>query len=316
MRALILGTAIIVLLLCAVRQTVAMQFRAGPPDDGVVIIQADGEIIPGDVQRLFNALTAEPKGFIIGLALDSPGGNLGEAEKLAGTVVRGKLPVLVAQDARCVSACFLLFAAAPLKFAAPDALIGVHSASQSNGQETALTMALTTAMARDAASLGVPDAIVGKMVETVPGGVSWLTHDDLASMGVKFIAPKSEPPQVTTAPTSDSRATIDPNQSGSQPVPTPRSDDVSSTAESQAFQDGLAQRRKWEAWFSGLTGDYRDGASFWASHRSDHSPPSCETQRGVSMQWRSGCLGAEQQLSYSDGRRRAEPDFRQGWNSF
>jgi hypothetical protein len=43
---------------------------------------------------------------------------------------------------------------------------------------------LTTAFARDAATYGVPDAIIGKMVQTEPGGMSWLTPADLQPMNV------------------------------------------------------------------------------------------------------------------------------------
>jgi hypothetical protein len=55
---------------------------------------------------------------------------------------------------QCSSACFLLFAAAGQRAVAPDALIGVHSASD-NGQENINSMAFTTAFAREAAAYGV-----------------------------------------------------------------------------------------------------------------------------------------------------------------
>ena len=44
-------------------------------------------------------------------------------------------------------------------------------------------MALTTAMARDLAQLGVSDAVIGKLVQTPPGHATWLTPSDLTSMG-------------------------------------------------------------------------------------------------------------------------------------
>ena len=39
-------------------------------------------------------------------------------------------------------------------------------------------------MAKDAAALGVPSALISKMVQTAPGRVEWLTHVDLGSMNV------------------------------------------------------------------------------------------------------------------------------------
>jgi hypothetical protein len=46
-------------------------------------------------------------------------------------------------------------------------------------------------------------------------------------------------------------------------------------ADEAAFHDGHADRQGWEAWFAELSGAYREGAEFWAGHRSDHKPPDC-----------------------------------------
>jgi hypothetical protein len=100
---------------------------------------------------------------------------------------------MVLSGSQCNSACFLLFAAGAPKVIAPDALIGVHSASD-EGQENLGSMAATTLMARDAADLDVPPQIIGKMVETPPNRVAWVTRDDLALMDVKIMAPEAAPP--------------------------------------------------------------------------------------------------------------------------
>lgn len=109
----------------------------------------------------------------LGLALDSAGGNLLEAEKLACFVKAASTSVAVLRGEKCASACFLIFVAGANKFVAPDALIGVHSAASEGGQETAESMAVTPAMARDGGNLGVPPAIVGKVIETQPGRMEW-----------------------------------------------------------------------------------------------------------------------------------------------
>ena len=61
-------------------------------------------------------------------------------------------------------------------------------------------MATTTAMARAAADLGVPPQIIGKMVETTPNRMAWLTRDDLALMDVKIIAPQQQAAAPAPAP--------------------------------------------------------------------------------------------------------------------
>ena len=61
--------------------------------------------------------------------------------------------------------------------------MGVHSASE-DGEETDTSLAVTTLMARVAAEMEIPPAIIGKMVATKAASVEWLTHADLLSMNV------------------------------------------------------------------------------------------------------------------------------------
>jgi hypothetical protein len=85
---------------------------------------------------------------------------------------------------------------------------------------------------------------------------------------------------------------------------------------SRAYAEGLADRQAWENYFSSLSGQGKEGAEYWASHRSV-SGASCQPvtaeQEG---QWQTGCLSAKRQLDPTDKRRLGEPDYRQGWNSY
>jgi len=167
----------------------AMQFRAIQlGGDNKVLVLAEGEIVDGDLSRLGIYLQKlRQSSSIIGIDLDSPGGTIVESEGIANLIRQNQLFTVVGEQQRCVSACFLIFAAGSKRFAANDALIGVHSASTADGRETIASMAMTTAVARDAAAFGIPDNILGKLVATGPGGVSWLTHDDLATMNVTLL---------------------------------------------------------------------------------------------------------------------------------
>jgi hypothetical protein len=80
-----------------------------------------------------------------------------------------------------------------------------------------------------------------------------------------------------------------------------------------AFGDGHADRKAFESWFDQLSGVYRAGAEFWAGHRSDPSPPDCVSTTDVAF--RSGCEDARTKLDPADRRRRAEPDYKAGWNA-
>jgi cell division protein FtsN len=93
----------------------------------------------------------------------------------------------------------------------PNALIGVHSASE-NGEENLTSMGVTTAFARDVAAYGVPDSIIGKLVQTEPGRMTWLTPSDLKPMGV-VVLPASSPqsqPLPTAIPQPPPKTTLEP----------------------------------------------------------------------------------------------------------
>ncbi len=79
-----------------------------------------------------------------------------------------------------------------------------------------------------------------------------------------------------------------------------------------AFRQGLADRKAWEDWFAGTSGDYRNGALYWTGQRSTPHPGSCTTLGGDAT---AGCLAAKVRLDASDARRKREPEYRQGWNS-
>ncbi len=218
------------------------------------MIQETGPIITGDMERLGAFLRSLPDtDRIFGYVLDSPGGDVLEAEKLANFVRRINTTVGVLRGAKCASACFLVFAAAPRKLAAPDALIGVHSASDAAGDETLNSLATTTLMSRDLAGFGVPSAIIGKVVTTEPDRMEWLMPSDLALLGVEMIAPRALATQrYPTGPTASAVGTT--RQTTAQPT--------------SAFDQGLADRRQWETWFSSLSGSYREGALFSSAQRS------------------------------------------------
>ncbi|MBY6161325.1 ATP-dependent Clp protease proteolytic subunit [Mameliella alba] len=82
------------------------------------VIRMDGTIQPGDADRfesflrennLLNCLDDEYCPHQNVLALDSPGGSLGEALKIADMVQRYDFPVLIPADAVCASSCSFVF---------------------------------------------------------------------------------------------------------------------------------------------------------------------------------------------------------------
>ncbi|MBR0871342.1 hypothetical protein JQ633_13320 [Bradyrhizobium tropiciagri] len=153
--------------------------------DDVTIIALGGDVAEGDTEAAEALIKTanDADRLISAVRLDSPGGSLAEAVKLAALIRRAKLPTIVAAGSRCASACFIVFAAGNEKFASYEAAIGVHGVSDKFGHETAQTREATIAMARVASGFGVPPRIIAQMVTTHAHEIAWLTPDDLRAMG-------------------------------------------------------------------------------------------------------------------------------------
>jgi hypothetical protein len=163
----------------------AAEFIAADGEDGKTILLLDGKIQRLDSEKLnlmVLALDIQKRGVSV-LYLNSPGGNHDDAVRMAEVVKRYKISTIVADGSKCASGCFTVFAAGHEKFAGYDTRLGVHRSSE-QGQETEFAFAGTFETARILSELGVPPAIVGKLVLTPPDGMAWLTPDDLRSMNV------------------------------------------------------------------------------------------------------------------------------------
>lgn len=169
----------------------AAEIKATPAKDNRVLITVNGELSQGDAD-IFKATVkaANDNGkFVSNIRLNSIGGNLVEGVKLADAVRFGKISTNVGKNAVCASACFLIFAAGSTKYANYTAKIGVHGASDQAGEEVGDA---TVSMARVAKELGVPSAIIGRMVVTPPSDMVWLTPPDLQSMGTTMVGQPSQ----------------------------------------------------------------------------------------------------------------------------
>jgi hypothetical protein len=180
-------------------------FKSVATKDGKTIILLSGEITEGDADTLKAGIkTANDAGKLVSrIRLNSPGGNLLEGLKLADAVRFAKVATNVAGNATCASACFLVYAAGATKFANYTAQVGVHGASDKQGEETVASGAATVSMARAAKDLGVPAAIIGRMVVTPPNEMVWLTPQDLLSMGTTMVGKPTQTVSPSATATAD-----------------------------------------------------------------------------------------------------------------
>jgi hypothetical protein len=190
------ATVGIIWLLSSASSTNAADLTSSALKDGRIVIALSGDIAEGDTDSFKAAIkTANDAGKLVSsVRLNSPGGNLLEGVQLAEVVKFAKMATNVGQGATCASACFLIFAAGETKFANYTAQIGVHGASDETGRETTQSGAATVSMARIAKELGVPAAIIGRMVVTPPNEMVWLSPADLQSMGTTMVGKPSQVP--------------------------------------------------------------------------------------------------------------------------
>jgi hypothetical protein len=169
----------------AAKAAAASELTGVITEDNATVIVLSGDIEDGDAAAAEAMLkNANDDGRLVSaLRLDSLGGSLAEAVKLAELIRRAKLPTIVAAGSRCASACFIVFAAGIEKFASYGAAIGVHGVSDRFGRQSAHTEAATLSMARIASTFGVPPHIVRQIVITRPSEIAWLSPDDLRTMG-------------------------------------------------------------------------------------------------------------------------------------
>jgi hypothetical protein len=274
----------------------AMEFEAHRNGSNVLIL-ASGDILPGDDAKLHQFVQSLPPGTTLtGITLTSMGGSPFEAVRMATTIRTTGLKTAVIGDG-CSAACFVMFAAGSIRLVFDDARVGVQSA---DGVDTGAPPA-NGLLARKAAELGVPAAIIGKMVNTPSTRVTWLTRQDLLSMHTQFL-----------------RSDDSGDRSGSalQPggaAPPPPSSNQQASAQTPSFAAGRAARMDYEQWYGSLDGEYKQGAGWWASHRSA-GRVTCTTEPHTAT-WMLGCSGAQRRLEPADQRRRTDADFRAGWNS-
>ncbi len=170
----------------------AMQFKLlEGPDDRTTLL-ARGMIMPGDFSQLIGFVDTMPKARRMALlVVDSPGGLVHEAGKMAVTIRNMGLPVAVARGGVCASACALLFAAAPRRLVGEGARIGVHRASLF-GSENRDSRYATDGIAVHFENYGVPGSIIEKMRATPPDGIAWLDAADLEALHAIVYGPGAD----------------------------------------------------------------------------------------------------------------------------
>jgi hypothetical protein len=156
------------------------------PKTGGYWIDINGKVMYGDDIKLADFVNTAPKP-IIGVFLNSPGGNVVAGQNIGAFIRNNQLTTAVMDHDICLSICFEMWAAGVHRIVSEGAGLAVHSVSDGDGQETIGTESSTIESVRRLKAYGVSDAILGKMASTKPGDISMLTSADAVGMDVKVI---------------------------------------------------------------------------------------------------------------------------------
>jgi ATP-dependent protease ClpP protease subunit len=218
-RAILCATIGFVQIMAQISLAHAASITTAVSEAGQTIVLLEGEIELSDSTKLALIVTGlDNQGRAVSaLYLNSPGGNGTADREMASLVKRFRISTIVADGTECTSACFTVFAAGHRKFAGHHAQIGVHRTSH-KGKESAAAIASTVELAVFIRELGVPPAIVGKLVQTPPDQMAWLTPDDLKSMNVEVTGMLRWPGPLDTAARPDTAPARSRASSASKPM--------------------------------------------------------------------------------------------------
>lgn len=175
--------------------------------DIVDTILIEGNIEAGDAEKLVSAIFSRKHYRIpVGIALNSRGGDVMEALKLASLVhvMKAKVDVINVFDAAsnngqpfiCASACFFIFAAGERRTVYPGlGKVGMHRPYFSHppgtiGNEIESHKATVTAVNQALEYFGVPRYLQDKMKSIPSGEIHWLSNQELEDIG--FMSPAIE----------------------------------------------------------------------------------------------------------------------------
>jgi hypothetical protein len=171
----------------------AMDIGIAPGPGGRRIVVARGPIVAGDAERLRTALPGADRDAsgMRTLALDSMGGSVLEAFKIAEVMDSDKVATVVRSGASCASACAqVVFLAGTYRTVEEGGRLGLHACS--SGGRTTPDALCHDAIAQHATMRGAPyGTIFAFMQMTPPGQIRWLDAEDSDCWGLTLWPPGS-----------------------------------------------------------------------------------------------------------------------------
>jgi hypothetical protein len=164
----------------------AMQFSRG--DAG--LLQFEGEIVPGDYDRMIAFFQSDPRTFVAAqlVLLNSPGGSVKEAIRIARFIRDTSRSTLVQSGSSCKSACFFLLVAGGYREVNRGAHLGIHRPYYSAAEYGALSPAqarqaydhLDTVVRQFLEEMRITPSVVKMMFDTPSTSMKMLDRETFA----------------------------------------------------------------------------------------------------------------------------------------
>lgn len=147
-----------------------------------------GEIRPGDAELFRRISTRDENLYISRVFLQSKGGDVTEALKIAHLVDRSFMTTWLAPGSECFSACFLIWAAGVQRALLPTSVLGVHrmalkDPSADVNRARNLISPMAVAIDKYLLELGMPRALVARMWETPASDMYKFDYLEARTMG-------------------------------------------------------------------------------------------------------------------------------------
>lgn len=157
-------------------------------------LDVTGTILPGSALAFADAIEAFGE-YVKVVALDSPGGSVGDALEM-GRLIRARgFTTSVAAGAMCASSCPLVFAGGKERLATAASVIAVHqiyaaapsdvsmaSRLEAAGNAMSEAQSMTAQISRYMIAMGVDPEVWLRALETPPDRLSYFSGDDLARL--------------------------------------------------------------------------------------------------------------------------------------
>jgi hypothetical protein len=154
--------------------------------------------------------------------LDSPGGNLKAGIEIGKAIRLKEFVTVVPDGALCASACALVWLGGQVRFMAPTAKIGFHSAYRVEGSSQIVDGGANAVAGAYLNTLGLPERAIYFIANAPPAGMSWLSLEDASRYGIEVkrfdvnphVAARPDPADASPVP----KAPLQPTPVPMQPV--------------------------------------------------------------------------------------------------